>query len=205
MPMPISRPVVISAAKIMPQCVANTVPPLNFGAIAAARAVPHPGNTSPARPTLAEMADSIQFALYGASSNSLSVREILEHACEQLGVEPKGGFIKQATRCYEQIYTGTDASVCDNPHFSGVSPAQRAEPEVCTGGSLTERSDRSASAREAPPKASAREAPPTAAPPMASPPRPLSARSPRLLRHWASMPMSPSRASEPADLHVIHV
>mmetsp|Transcript_33229 Transcript_33229/g.87383 ORF Transcript_33229/g.87383 Transcript_33229/m.87383 type:complete len:207 (+) Transcript_33229:375-995(+) len=141
--------------------------------------------------TLAELVDVVQFAMFGHNGGR-SVREVLQVACAQLDVEPKGGFLQQARACYEAIYVSPNAALCNNPHYSGAATSELAGCEDCGGPSPTERSDRSASAREAPPSL------------RLCSPKTTSARLPRISPRILRLP-SPTAAVEPEDLVTVHV
>ena len=124
-------------------------------------------------PTLVQMVDTIWSELHGAGAPALSLRDTLQVACSELGVEAVGGYLQQARSCYAQLLPSANDSPSSSARaytdnvpdlrIDGFSAAVRAPDDVISGPSLTERSDRTNSERESPPRLSSRLPGPTAA------------------------------------------
>jgi len=133
-------------------------------------------------PSLTKMVDVISWQLFGVSADSMSLRDLLHRACAMLDLPTNGApMLVLARRCHALLTMSVEErAMAETPVSAGqptpqpaadappaiphpdsillvpqldLSPAQpSALPEDCTGPSPTERSDRSASERESPPR-----------------------------------------------------
>ena len=109
-------------------------------------------------PTLVEMVNCMWYEMYGDRAQ-LSLTQMIDIFCFELGIERKGSFTSQARACYAQLLPSAQPvqpvvrAVPDlRMNLAGVSKAERRLPDLMSGPSLTERSERSHSNRESPPK-----------------------------------------------------
>merc|ERR1711918_174052 len=141
-------------------------------------------------PTLVEMVDLIWDEIQPGNKPQPALKDLLKLACAELGVDPtKRGFVSQARQCYAQLLPTATAHAVQPMNLRLSIPQRAADDESCSGRSLTERSDRSVSTREAPPSARLK----------LSPSR-LS--SPRI---WRGRLPSPTAAVAPSEIEVIRI
>jgi hypothetical protein len=134
-------------------------------------------------PLLMRMVELIAWEVHGSDfahlNKTMPLKILLERSCEQLGVDPSGlAFYHQARQCYQKL-VGTSSNTMPTASTPPVasrwqceldsSPVERIEDipslnlstaerttlwtDETSGPSLTERSDRTPSDREPPPKA----------------------------------------------------